>query len=163
MPNASRHACLHLFAAAHPRIQRVLWHVRPMQLSARVGTGSCCSRRPIPVNNSLFEGEVRVWIAGLPTTPDCFATEVRRKTSHCCDGNPEVTLRAVDTPVSRSCSEATAHRLHAAAGLGSFKALNPAQTLVAGGPASAALPCDAAGPLQAAAELRRPPDGPGEL
>ena len=55
----------------------------------------CCSCRPIPVNTDLFEGEVRVWIAGLPTTPDGFATEVPCMTC-CCDGSPELTLRAVE-------------------------------------------------------------------
>jgi len=59
-----------------------------LRLSTQTDRARCCSRRPIPVNNSLFEGEVRVWISGLPTTPDGFATEVMRMTCRRCDWEP---------------------------------------------------------------------------
>ena len=52
------------------------------------------------MNNDLFEGEVRVWIAGLPTTPDHFATEVSRS-CNCIKSHYEYQMLDRSVPCSR--------------------------------------------------------------
>lgn len=42
------------------------------------------------MDNNLFEGHVLVWIAGLPTTPNGFATEARAQTTAAVDNDKHV-------------------------------------------------------------------------